>query len=134
MTNTPIPDSSDNDINDIESKDHLASSPTKEYFYSRAVGGNPFEGTGASQLDSLVKKWSQSIESNPVLVKMDNLIPLWNILPDKYNDSEHIQEFKNYFVSYANDNKDLYLKKTQRGPVLSISDDIIQAKNIFIKK
>lgn len=74
-----------------------------ELFRAKAYGGFPLSATSISNLSYSYENWCNSIESNPSLIRTtsDGLIPLWNLLPDKYNDETYKNIMLNFYKEYA---------------------------------
>lgn len=78
---------------------------TSELFNGKAFGG-VFEGISLNSLDSGYTNWTRSVVDDPALIgtSSDGLIPLWNLLPTRYNTTSYkdqmIQMFNNYALEY----------------------------------
>jgi hypothetical protein len=91
---------------DINDDYGVSTSNTKDYFRANFRGGSVSPGTCLSinYLSSAFGQWGTSYFDSPAMIKMTNLIPLWNLLPSKYDDSIHKQILEDYFLEYAEEN------------------------------
>lgn len=80
-------------------------SNTKESFYARTYGGQSFACISMNNLPLLFSDWAKTIDASPSMIQMNSLIPLWNILPSKYNTPNYINLLKSKFVEYAQENR-----------------------------
>lgn len=78
---------------------------TKEGFYAITHGGQSFKCISMNNLPLLFSDWAKTIDASPSMIQMNSLIPLWNILPSKYNTATYIDLLKSKFVEYAQENR-----------------------------
>ena len=81
------------------------SSICMETFKASSWGGNPFSVSSIANFNTVYNSWLSTIDDKPTLIRTssDGLIPLWELLPKKYNTLEYKNIMKEYFIQYANE-------------------------------
>ena len=80
---------------------NCSSGDIKEFYHTEFKGGRSVDSSSPSRFGANYQKWLNSVSSDPVLIRStsDGLIPLWEILPEKY--SSRSNEMKNAYINYA---------------------------------
>lgn len=74
-----------------------------DFFRAKAYGGIPFVASSFTALNNNYQSWIAAIDNYPSLTRTssDGLIPLWNLLPSKYDSSFYRDKMKGWFEQYA---------------------------------
>lgn len=96
---------------------------TKANFYGGSANGT----TGSTEFKGIVErasKWVETVDDETTIVKYSQLMPIWDMLPDKYIDKR--QSIKNAYVKYSKINDDKYYEKPNIIGTLRATQQVIQ--------
>lgn len=86
----------------------------RETFSGSFFGGNAVP--GARSLDGILQNaraWTPSVDSNPILVKYNNIVPVWKLLTGSLNTYENVESFEEAFEIYCEERESYYLEKAR---------------------
>lgn len=79
---------------------------TENKLQIKSIGGGPLIASDFDKYHTRIDSWSNSLTDNTkcAITRIENLLPLWELLPNGYNTETNKNKMISDFIDYANDN------------------------------